>query len=477
MWLIVWVIMGTACTSHPITEKLNRVESLMWNMPDSAYCLLNEISESSLVEESEKAKYALLMTQAFCRTGSPILSDSLINVAMDYYSSFPKSKDYVLTCLARGNVMEILGNESVALDMYLSASDAKDNLKDRRIHFLVYTFLGNLYVRYGFYREATSYYELALSLNLPTPVWKEVDYSETFQGIVQVHPIKDFHTESWKSLLEKLIDKVRHQAFPFQEEVWDSVVECLSSNFNERDNVEYEVARKRMQEIQSKHTLSILKNKNRELKEQWIITFLITTTVISGLVLVIYEGRKLYRKQSYAVWKQYRKELSDLQSQIDELQELQDENQQLAYQIRDLEAEKAKKELRIRQLEVTFRAKEITIPIELVESAQVYLRIVDRENPSYNPSEDRYKLERWLNVANKQFAKRLQMRFPSLTNGDRDICFLFALNLSFKEVAKVLNVQPRSVERSVCRICQRMGLPQNGKEEFLHEILSLKALD
>ena len=157
---------GTACTSHPITEKLNRVESLMWNMPDSAYCLLNEISESSVVEESEKAKYALLMTQAFCRTGSPILSDSLINVAMDYYSSFPKSKDYVLTCLARGNVMEILGHESVALDMYLFASDVKDNLKDRRIHFLVYTFLGNLYVRYGFYREATSYYELALSLNL-----------------------------------------------------------------------------------------------------------------------------------------------------------------------------------------------------------------------------------------------------------------------------------------------------------------------
>lgn len=159
------------------------------------------------------------------------------------------------------------------------------------------------------------------------------------------------------------------------------------------------------------------------------------------------------------------------------LQERETENQLLEQQLRFLEVEKQKKELRVHQLETIFRAKEIALSVDLIEAAQVYIRIMDKENPVYIPAESRGKLERWLNVTGNQFANRLSERFPSLTNGDKDICYLFALNLSFKDVAKVLNIQSRSVERSVCRICQRMGLPQSGKDDFLNTIRELKELD
>lgn len=84
-----------------------------------------------------------------------------------------------------------------------------------------------------------------------------------------------------------------------------------------------------------------------------------------------------------------------------------------------LEEEKKNKELRIRQLEVTFRSKHISLPVETVEAAQTYLRIVSKENPRYNPAEDRAKLEHWLNVSRHRWADRLEALYPSLTNNEK----------------------------------------------------------
>ena len=104
-----------------------------------------------------------------------------------------------------------------------------------------------------------------------------------------------------------------------------------------------------------------------------------------------------------------KKDASILQEQIDTLQEQIEENQgeakNLQEQMQALEEEKKNKELRIRQLEVTFRSKHISLPVETVEAAQTYLRIVSKENPRYNPAEDRAKLEHWLNVSRHRLGR------------------------------------------------------------------------
>lgn len=76
-----------------------------------------------------------------------------------------------------------------------------------------------------------------------------------------------------------------------------------------------------------------------------------------------------------------------LQQQIDDLQERIEENQgeakNLQEQMQILEKEKKSKEIRIRQLELTFRSKHISLPVESVEAAQVYLQIVTKGTPHY----------------------------------------------------------------------------------------------
>ena len=60
--------------------------------------------------------------------------------------------------------------------------------------------------------------------------------------------------------------------------------------------------------------------------------------------------------------------------------------------------------------------------------------------------------------------------YPSLTTNEKDICFLFVLGLGFDDIADLLGVQSRSVDRVVYRICRKMGLEQGSKEEFVAQI-------
>ena len=192
------------------------------------------------------------------------------------------------------------------------------------------------------------------------------------------------------------------------------------------------------------------------------------------LALLLWGSWKFFRYQKLDILRNYKKDASILQEQIDTLQEQREENQgeakNLQEQMQALEEEKKNKELRIRQLEVTFRSKHISLPVETVEAAQTYLRIVSKENPRYNPAEDRAKLEHWLNVSRHRWADRLEALYPSLTNNEKDICFLFVLGLGFDDIADLLGVQSRSVDRVVYRICRKMGLGQGSKEEFVAQI-------
>lgn len=63
----------------------------------------------------EQACYALLMTQAMYRCGHKISSDSLINIAVQYYSSQGNADDKASALLYKGYILEDLGQDNEAL--------------------------------------------------------------------------------------------------------------------------------------------------------------------------------------------------------------------------------------------------------------------------------------------------------------------------------------------------------------------------
>ncbi len=56
-----------------------------------------------------------------------------------------------------------------------------------------------------------------------------------------------------------------------------------------------------------------------------------------------------------------------------------------------------------------------------------------------------------------------------------DVCCLTALNLSIEDIATLLGIGERTVERYTSDICKKVGLPKGGKHIFVEFINSIKS--
>lgn len=558
-WVVIIGCFNGACSREKHTPQLSWGKYYLWNAPDSALQVLKTIPSPEKLSKEEYSLYALLMTQAMHRCGQKISSDSLIDIAVEYYSSHGTSDEKASAFLYKGYVLENLGKDNAAIYAYKQAEEAVKSAKDLRIHFLVYTALGHINGRYAHYEQSVGYYKKALDLNLSVPSWKAMGGSSAFIPLYLGQGTPRYNEEV-KLVQDKFFDIVNRMDFSTQEKIYYrlALVEKDKKNWNEAvsllkqaqertstaearrgydielaevykklgkdatvDSLRAEVlkssrpklrasvykdmyremqtkgfereaalymqhyinelellftsgSRAELLEIEKKYDYSAVLRQSNDYRSRWTITILITIASVCTLALLLWGSWKFFRHQKLDILRNYKKDASSLQEQIDALQERIEENQgeakHLQEQMQVLEAEKRNKELRIRQLEVTFRSKHISLPVETVEATQTYLQIVSKKDPRYNPAEDRAKLEHWLNVSHNRWAERLEAFYPSLTNNEKDICFLFVLGLGFDDIADLLGVQSRSVDRVVYRICRKMGLEQGSKEEFVAQI-------
>ena len=76
----------TGCRDHsPVADKLLQAETCMNEYPDSALTILKSIGQANLQTDEHRARYALLYSQALDKNYIDLTSDSLINIAVDFY--------------------------------------------------------------------------------------------------------------------------------------------------------------------------------------------------------------------------------------------------------------------------------------------------------------------------------------------------------------------------------------------------------
>lgn len=170
--MVVTVCITISCSQEKITSQLAWGKYYLWNAPDSAYRVLQTISSPEKLPEKERYLYALLLTQAMYRSGRKITSDSLINVAVDYYSLYGTPEEKASVFLSKGYILEDMKKNDQAIYAYKQAEEAVKTVKDLRIHFLVYTALGHINGQYAHYEKSLAYYRKALDLNLSVSSWK-----------------------------------------------------------------------------------------------------------------------------------------------------------------------------------------------------------------------------------------------------------------------------------------------------------------
>ena len=126
------------------SDLLEKAEVLLDKHPDSAFSLLKKVNPNTL-RRSDNAHFCLLMTKAMIKNDLPISSDSLINIAVEYYKDNGDSINKAESYFYAGRVTLDLKNIKAAMTFFLKALDFSENSNNSKLHYLIYYYLGDLY--------------------------------------------------------------------------------------------------------------------------------------------------------------------------------------------------------------------------------------------------------------------------------------------------------------------------------------------
>ncbi|MBX3164535.1 MAG: tetratricopeptide repeat protein [Bacteroidetes bacterium] len=151
---------------------------------------------------------------------------------------------------------------------------------------------------------------------------------------------------------------------------------------------------------------------------------------------------------------------------------------------RAIEQEQAKKkavelELEYKKKELTQLALHISNQNEFLESFKNNLKEATDEQQKKSLERElesklvldkqREDFEMNINLIHEDFFRKLQEKFPSLTENEKKLCAMLRLNLSSKEIASIQNISAKSVEMNRYRLRQKLQL---NSEENLNVFLS-----
>ena len=156
---------------------LEQAEGLMLDQADSALVLLRGIDAGALKTEAQKARYALLYTQALEKNYLPIPGDSLINTALRYYEQGSDAHYKALAYLYRGVAYKQMDSINLAFDSYAWAAREVDRKQDGYTYGLTQSYMGDLYSEQAQNDRALDFYRNAIAAFEDVGHWQNVYYS------------------------------------------------------------------------------------------------------------------------------------------------------------------------------------------------------------------------------------------------------------------------------------------------------------
>ena len=166
---ILLLLACTACyrSTRHVTEHLSQAEGLIWAAPDSALHLLESISASRHLTGKEQADYALLLSLAQYRCYIPVSSDSLINLAIEYYKDKNDADKKGAAFYVKGCILEEYSKDIPnALLAYKEAEKCIPSMNDKHYVARIYSSLGYINQCSFNFELAKEYYQKAVQANI-----------------------------------------------------------------------------------------------------------------------------------------------------------------------------------------------------------------------------------------------------------------------------------------------------------------------
>ena len=166
------------CGHQPMTKKLADIDSLIIKEHyDSANAILNSLSEEAMTEE-DKAHYYLLATQLGYITNHPLPSDSLLDLALTYYSKFGNNQKLADAYYYKSVRAEVINNDYPQAILYSKEAERLAmNIDDARLQFKIAESLAGLNGQSGNAHLQLQYAQKALAIAQKVQNWNWMAYS------------------------------------------------------------------------------------------------------------------------------------------------------------------------------------------------------------------------------------------------------------------------------------------------------------
>lgn len=129
--ILLLILMLSSCNrDSDMKRMLSSAESLMNEHPDSALTLLENIEKNFLSKEEDKARYALLLTQARNKCYICETDDSLINVAVRYYNKHSSKGFFLKSCFYKAEILFNKQEYNLAVIMAMKAYELAKETDD-----------------------------------------------------------------------------------------------------------------------------------------------------------------------------------------------------------------------------------------------------------------------------------------------------------------------------------------------------------
>lgn len=165
LYLASLLIVSCHDDSDALHTTFSKIEKCIDAYPDSALNLLKAIPHPENLSGKSQADYALLMTQAMDKNYMKFSSDSLIAVALNYYTMDQRNPLLrAKTQFYYGRVMLELGKQEAALTFFLAAKAYYDNTREYKMLGLISDEIGIINRHQKMYKNALTNFQVSLSL-------------------------------------------------------------------------------------------------------------------------------------------------------------------------------------------------------------------------------------------------------------------------------------------------------------------------
>lgn len=158
LYVLILAVFVSSCSKQRVATllpELEHVETIMYQYPDSALRILEQMRVPKSSNHLNHATWCLFLAQAKYKNYIKQPSDSLINIAYDYFMGQDNSQRKALALYLEGAINEELNEVEKAATFYLKAGDEVGQTTDYQLGHLIFLGLGQIYI----YRELYDYAE------------------------------------------------------------------------------------------------------------------------------------------------------------------------------------------------------------------------------------------------------------------------------------------------------------------------------